>query len=74
MDSTYTYQMRLKLANKFGPADHYEAVLYQNMYFVFRWEPASPYGEKYMSTVCSIGVLALMNQLRGTWVDRSVIM
>ena len=74
MDSTYTYQMRLKLLAHSGPADHYQAVLYQNMYFVFRWGPESPYGGWYMTTLCNIGVSALMNQLKGTWIDSAAIL
>ena len=73
MDSTFIYQMRLKLLDKQATADHYEAVLYQNMYFVFRWGPESPYGGRYMTTLCNIGVSALMNALKGTWIDSAII-
>ena len=74
MDSTFIYQMRLKLLDKQAAADHYEAVLYQNMYFDFHWEPETPYGAQFMNVVCHIGVSALMDHLRGTCVDSAIIM
>ena len=73
MDSSYTYQQHLTLLKELGLEDRYEAVLYQNMYFVFRWGPESPYGGRYMTTLCNIGVSALMNALKGTWIDSAII-
>ena len=54
--------------------EHNEAVLYQNMYFDFRWQPETPYGAESMNMVCHIGVSALMNQLKGTWIDSAAIL
>ena len=74
MDSSYTYQISLRLLHSLAPTDHYEAVLYQNMYFVFFWATPSPYYNRPKAkAVSEIGVSALMNALRGTWVDVALI-
>ena len=72
MDSSYTYQQHLTLLKELGLEDRYEAVLYQNKYFSFHWQPYSPYGERFTS-VCNMGVSALMNELKSTRIDIAVI-